>query len=185
MTPCRLSEAIKQDHRRIEQAYRYILTAATAEDKIRWRNELALELARHCISEEQILLPALIDRLADGSSRSEKNRADRMSLKEKICKLHVLAVDDPSFEPELKSMWVDMAAHVRDTDHQDVARLEECLSITESEELGEKFRSTMAFAPTRSNPSLTMGPPSKLITDFLAVKDEKLSDIDPIVGQIH
>lgn len=80
MTPCRLSEAIKQDHRRIEQAYRYILTAATAEDKIRWRNELALELARHCISEEQVLLPALNDRLADGSSRSEKNRADRVSV---------------------------------------------------------------------------------------------------------
>lgn len=80
MPPCRLSEAIKQDHRRIEQAYRYILTASTAEDKLRWRNELVLELARHCISEEQVLLPVLKDRLVDGSSRSEKNHADRMSV---------------------------------------------------------------------------------------------------------
>lgn len=78
--PTRLSEAIKQDHRRIEQAYRYILTAATQEDKLRWRNELALELARHCVSEEQVLLPALKLRLADGSSRCEKNCTDRKSV---------------------------------------------------------------------------------------------------------
>lgn len=78
--PTRLSDAVKQDHRRIEQAYRYILTASTKEDKLRWRNELALELARHCISEEQVLLPALKDRLFDGPSRCERNHADRMSV---------------------------------------------------------------------------------------------------------
>ncbi|KAL0940028.1 hhe domain protein [Colletotrichum truncatum] len=178
----RLSETIKQDHRRIEQAYRYILTASSTEDKVRWRNELALELARHCISEEQVLIPVLRDRLFDGASRCEKNHADRMSLKEKICKLQVIPVDDASFESELKALWVDLAAHVRDTDHQDVARLEECLSITESEELEEQFRNTMLFAPTRSNPSASHGPPSKLITDFLATKEGSLTSLDPIVG---
>ncbi|KAI8260286.1 putative hemerythrin-like protein [Colletotrichum sp. SAR11_239] len=180
--PTRLSEAIKQDHRRIEQAYRYILTAATQDDKLRWRNELALELARHCISEEQVLLPALKLRLADGSSRCEKNCTDRKSLKEKICKLKAIPVDDASFEPQLKSLWVDMAAHVRDTDTQDVARLEECLSITESEQLAEEFRNTMFFAPTRSNPAASHGPPSKLITDFLATKEGTITNMDPIVG---
>ncbi|KAF9874261.1 hhe domain protein [Colletotrichum karsti] len=180
--PTRLSEAIKQDHRRIEQAYRYTLTASTQEDKLRWRNELALELARHCISEEQILLPALKVKLFDGPSRCDKNHTDRMSLKEKICKLKAIPVDDPSFEAELKSLWVDMAAHVRDTDHQDMVRLEECLSITESEQLAEEFRNTMFFAPTRSNPSASHGPPAKLITDFLATKEGTITNMDPIVG---
>ncbi|WYZ33914.1 hypothetical protein EsH8_I_000190 [Colletotrichum jinshuiense] len=177
----RLSEAIKDDHRKIEQAYRYILTSTTPEDKDRWRNELALELARHCISEEQVLLPILKERLSDGESRGEKNHTDRQSLKEKICRLKAIPVDDPSFESELKALWVDMAAHVRDTDHQDVARLEECLTITESEDLAEQFRSTMSLAPTRSNTSPSRGPPSKLITDFLATKNGSIKDMDPIL----
>lgn len=75
-----------------------------------------------------------------------------------------------------------MAAHVRDTDTQDVARLEECLSITESEQLAEEFRNTMFFAPTRSNPAASQGPPSKLITDFLATKEGAITNADPIVG---
>ncbi|KAK0376937.1 HHE domain-containing protein [Colletotrichum limetticola] len=166
----RLSDAIKDDHRKIEQAYRYILTSTTLEDKVRWRNELSLELARHCISEEQVLLPILTDRLADGESRSARNHTDRESLKEKICRLRAIPVDDDSFETELKALWVDLAAHVRDTDNQDVARLEECLTMTESEELARQFRLTMSLAPTRSNPSPDRGPPSQQITDFLATK---------------
>ncbi|OLN91677.1 putative hemerythrin C869.06c-like protein 2 [Colletotrichum chlorophyti] len=177
----RLSEAIKEDHRKIEQAYRYILTAASSEDKIHWRNELALELARHCISEEQVLIPALEDRLPDGASRSERNHTDRMSLKDKICRLKAIPPDDESFEPELKALWVDMTAHVRDTDHQDVARLEECLTITESEDLADQFRSTMGLAPTRSNPAGSVDPPSHLITDFLATKDDSIKEMDPIL----
>ncbi|GKT56010.1 HHE domain-containing protein [Colletotrichum tofieldiae] len=177
----RLCEAIKDDHRKIEQAYRYILTSTTPEDKHCWRNELALELARHCISEEQVLLPILKDRLSDGDSRSAKNHTDRDSLKEKICRLKAIPVTDYSFEPELKALWVDMAAHVRDTDHQDVARLEECLTIIESEELARKFRETMSLAPTRSNTSAARGPPSQLITDFLATKSGSIKDMDPIL----
>lgn len=76
----KLSDAIKDDHRKIEQAYRYILTSTTVEDKVRWRNELSLELARHCISEEQVLLPILTDRLADGESRSARNHTVRESV---------------------------------------------------------------------------------------------------------
>ncbi|KAK1970215.1 HHE domain-containing protein [Colletotrichum eremochloae] len=174
----RLCDAIKEDHRKIEQAYRYILTSTNSDDKNRWKNELALELARHCISEEKVLLPILKDRLADGDSRSTKNHTDREGLKEKISRLKAIPVTDPSFELEMKTLWVDVAAHVRDTDHQDVARLEGCLTTIESEELARQFRETMSLAPTRSNSSGAMEPPSQLITDFLATGN---NDMDPIL----
>ncbi|KAK1998232.1 HHE domain-containing protein [Colletotrichum falcatum] len=177
----RLCDAIKDDHRKIEQAYRYILTSTTSDEKNRWKNELALELARHCISEEQVLLPVLKNRLADGVSRSTKNHSDRESLKEKICYLRAIPVTDPSFELGMKVLWVGVAAHVRDTDHQDVARLEECLTSIESEELARLFRETMSLAPTRSNPSAAMEPPSQLITDFLATKSGTVEHMDPIL----
>ncbi|KAK2039346.1 HHE domain-containing protein [Colletotrichum somersetense] len=177
----RLCDAIKDDHRKIEQAYRYILTSTTPDDKNRWKNELALELARHCISEEQILLPVMKDRMADGDSRSTKNHTDRESLKEKICFLRAIPVTDPRFELGMKMFWIDMTAHVRDTDQQDVARLEECLTILESEELARQFRETMSLAPTRSNPSAAVGPPSQVITDFLATKGGTVKDMDPIM----
>ncbi|KAK1593413.1 HHE domain-containing protein [Colletotrichum navitas] len=177
----RLCDAIKDDHRKIEQAYRYILTSTTPEDKNRWKDELALELARHCISEERVLLPILKDRLADGDSRSTKHNIDRERLKEKICFLRAIPVTDPSFELGMKVLWVDMAAHVRCTEHQDVARLEGCLTILESEDLARQFRETMSLAPTRSNPSADMGPPSQLITDFLATKSGTVKDMDPIL----
>ncbi|KZL64129.1 HHE domain-containing protein [Colletotrichum tofieldiae] len=178
----RLCDVIKNDHRKIEQAYRYTLISTTPEDRAHWRDELALELARHCISEEQVLLPILRDRLADSEFRITKNCTDRHSLKEKICRLKVIHVTDPNLESELKALWVDLAPHIHDTDHQDVARLEECLSITESENLAEQFRRTMFLAPTRSNPSPVRGPPSQLITHFLSAKENSIKDMNPILG---
>lgn len=78
----RLGDAIGQDHRRLEQDYLYLQTATTKEEKRRWKNKLCLELARHCISEDLVLLSVLEQRLSDGSDRCDNIIKDH----EQVCR---------------------------------------------------------------------------------------------------
>lgn len=47
-----ISEAIKDDHGELEDAYNRILQATGADEKQRWQNQFTWELARHSIGEE-------------------------------------------------------------------------------------------------------------------------------------
>lgn len=55
----RVSEAIGKDHQYLDECYEKIKAANTLDDKIRWRNMLSWNLARHAISEELTVYPAM------------------------------------------------------------------------------------------------------------------------------
>ena len=54
-----ISEAIGSDHKTIDSYAENIKTATSLEDKIKWRNQFTWALARHAISEELIMYPAM------------------------------------------------------------------------------------------------------------------------------
>ena len=54
-----ISEAISSDHKTIDSYAENIKTAASLEDKIKWRNQFTWTLARHAISEELTMYPAM------------------------------------------------------------------------------------------------------------------------------
>ena len=59
-TPETISEAIGYDHRSFDIAYEHIKDAKTLDDKVKWRNQLTWTIARHAISEELTLYPAMV-----------------------------------------------------------------------------------------------------------------------------
>lgn len=75
-----ISQAIKNDHRELEDAYNQILSAATADDKRRWQNQFTWELARHSIGEELLIYPAFERNLADGKQLADKDRAEHQKV---------------------------------------------------------------------------------------------------------
>lgn len=59
MTGQTISEAIGADHEAIDQYAQNLKSATDDGEKARWRNQLTWTLARHAISEELTLYPAM------------------------------------------------------------------------------------------------------------------------------
>ena len=57
--PQTISEAIGYDHKAIESDAENIKNAATLDEKIEWRNQFTWALARHAVSEELTMYPAM------------------------------------------------------------------------------------------------------------------------------
>lgn len=80
MTP-RIIDAIKADHREIEQYYNNILNSTSDEEKTRWQNQFTWELARHSIGEELVVYPQLEKKLPDGRDMADKDRKEHQSVR--------------------------------------------------------------------------------------------------------
>lgn len=76
----RVSEAIKRDHRELEDYYNNILDAASDDDKTRWQNQFTWELARHSVGEELIVYPAMEKYLPDGRELADKDRKEHQKV---------------------------------------------------------------------------------------------------------
>lgn len=74
----RISEAIKNDHRELEEAYHNIIKSTTTEDKVRWRNQFTWELARHAVSEELLVFPQLERLLSNGAFLADRDREEHL-----------------------------------------------------------------------------------------------------------
>jgi hypothetical protein len=55
----RISDALGQDHRYLDEIYEKLKVSATLVDKVAWRNQLTWNLARHAIGEELTVYPAM------------------------------------------------------------------------------------------------------------------------------
>jgi hemerythrin superfamily protein len=72
-----ISDAIKKDHREIEQYYQNILDAKDHDQATRWQNQFTWELARHSIAEELVVYPAFEKNIGQkGHEMAEKDRAE-------------------------------------------------------------------------------------------------------------
>jgi hemerythrin superfamily protein len=77
----RISDAIKKDHRELEQYYNKIIGAQDDDEATRWQNQFTWELARHSIGEELVVYPAFENKLGDkGQQMARKDRAEHQAV---------------------------------------------------------------------------------------------------------
>jgi hemerythrin superfamily protein len=70
----RISDAIKKDHRELEEYYNKIVNSIDEDEKTRYQNQFTWELARHSHGEEIVVYPAFEKNLANGRSMADKDR---------------------------------------------------------------------------------------------------------------
>lgn len=75
MSP-RIIDAIKDDHRELEDYYNKILTASTDKEKTQWQNQFSWELARHSIGEELVVYPVFEKSVPGGRAMADKDRKE-------------------------------------------------------------------------------------------------------------
>jgi len=173
----KVSDAIKHDHRELEDQYNNILNAKDADEKVRWQNAFTWELARHSIAEELVVYPAMEKHLANGKEMAEKDREEHQVVKDKLYKFQNLSPDDPDFEPTLKSLWSDLTQHIKEEEEQDLPALEGAVNANDSESMEKSFNRTKLFVPTRSHPDAPNRPPFETVAGLMAAPLDKLSDL--------
>jgi hemerythrin-like domain-containing protein len=200
----RLADAIKDDHRELEEAYNKILSAKTSDEKARWQNQFTWELARHSIGEELIVYPLMEKNLPKGKEMADKDRSehqtvrlftspfslppfppffntkcctDKEQVKEHLYKFQGLSPEDTEFEPTLKSLWTNLSQHIKEEESEDLPSLEKTLDQDDSEKQTKKFMRTKKFIPTRSHPSAPDKPPFETVAGLMAAPIDHLADL--------
>jgi hypothetical protein len=76
-----ISDAIKRDHKEINECADNIRAAKDDDSKARWQNQFTWELARHSIGEELVVYPAFAKHLgAKGQDMADKDREQHQSV---------------------------------------------------------------------------------------------------------
>lgn len=73
----KISDAVKTDHRELEQYYQIIINSTDPGEKTKYQNAFVWELARHSVGEELVLYPAMERVMGDeGTKLTEKDRKE-------------------------------------------------------------------------------------------------------------
>ncbi|KAJ5982765.1 hypothetical protein N7451_012865 [Penicillium sp. IBT 35674x] len=172
-----ISEAIKKDHREIEDYYKKILTSSTDKEKTQWQNQFTWELARHSIGEELVVYPQFEKKLSDGQNMADKDRQEHLSVKKQLKAFQNMQPSDPQFETTLKALMKDLSEHIQEEESNDLPKLEESLSTEESENLAKSFGRTKIFVPSRSHPSAPDKPPFETAVGLMTAPIDHLADL--------
>ncbi|KAL8663307.1 MAG: hypothetical protein Q9202_003943 [Teloschistes flavicans] len=176
--PQTISEAIGNDHQALDQYADNIKSATTLEDKTKWRNQLTWALARHAISEELTMYPAMEQHLGEeGLQLTNTDREQHQAVKEDLSKLQSLSPSSPSFLPLLDRLLTDLHHHIAHESNEDIPRLEDKLSREESKALARSFERTKIITPTRSHPSAPNRPYFENFAALLAAPIDRFRDL--------
>ncbi|KGO42416.1 hypothetical protein PEX2_080650 [Penicillium expansum] len=173
----RISEAIKDDHRRLESYYNIIMNSEDEDERTRFQNQFTWELARHAIAEELVVFPALEKARSDGKEKIDDDRREHSALREMLYVFQDLNCSDPRFLPTITMLMEGLAKHMRDEESNDLVILEETLTSDESEKLGQSLSRTKMFLPSRSHPYDLENPRFETVADLLMAPLDYLQDL--------
>ncbi|KAI9872314.1 MAG: hypothetical protein M1830_001239 [Pleopsidium flavum] len=173
-----ISEAIGNDHKAIDRYIDNLRNAPDIKTKTEWRNQLTWALARHAISEELTMYPAMEKHMGqEGTDLTNVDREQHQAVKEDLYKLQSMSPDDNLFVPLLDRLVDDLHRHIEHESNEDMPRLEKVLSKEESRELAKSFQRTKMITPTRCHPSAPNKPYFENFAAMLAAPIDKFADL--------
>ncbi|KAF2484869.1 HHE domain-containing protein [Neohortaea acidophila] len=152
--PETISEAIGADHKSIDAYAENLKSAKDDAEKVRWRNLLTWTLARHAISEELTLYPAMEQWLGEeGVNLVKTDTEQHQGMKVYLAQVQDMTPTDPKFEPLLDTLMDVVHHHVEHESEVDMPRLEGLIPREESERIARQFQWTKNIVPSRSHPA--------------------------------
>jgi hypothetical protein len=78
--------------------------------------------------------------------------------------------------PTIKTLYKDLAQHIKEEEQDDLPKLEEALAEGDSRALANSFERTKKFVPTRSHPNAPDKPPFETAIGLMTAPLDKLMD---------
>ncbi|KAJ5684039.1 uncharacterized protein N7477_000384 [Penicillium maclennaniae] len=175
--PIRILHTIEHEHRALENHAHKILNSADPDERTRYQNLLTWELARHIVSEELVVYPALAKHVDDGQDRADKRRIEHQTIKEQLNAFQGLRATDPRSGPTLEALLDDLKYHFEQEESSDLPALEDVLSQADSEALTKSLDRTKMFVPSRSHPLAPDKPPFETAVGLLTAPIDMVADI--------
>ena len=173
----RILPTIEHEHRELEYHAHKILNSADPDERTRYQNILTWELARHIVSEELVVYPALAKHVDDGEDRADKRRIEHQTIKEQLNAFQGLRATDPRFASTLEALLDDLEYHFKQEESSDLPALEDVLSQADSEALTKSLDRTKMFVPSRSHPLAPSKPPFETAVGLLTAPIDRIADI--------
>ncbi|KAF5706862.1 HHE domain-containing protein [Fusarium globosum] len=175
-----VSNAIVKDHRELKKYYTEVVNSTDHDHQQRFGNQFVWELARHSISEELVIYPAMEKYMGDKGRRlADEDREEHHQVKERLKVFQNLKSTDPGYVPEIKHIWGLLDKHIEDEENRDLPALEKALAAhaEDADSLAASFERTKHFVPTRSHPSAGESPPFETVMGLLAAPIDRLADM--------
>lgn len=201
-----ISDAIKKDHRELEQYYNEVVNSSDHDHQERFGNQFVWELARHSVAEELIVYPAFESHMGEKGSkmaegdRKEHHRVSHLSItlptlvrktprprltplslqvKELLKEFQNMKPRQAEYVPKLKELWTILSAHIEEEEKSNMPELETALqqAAGQSESMAKKFGLTKAFVPSRSHPSAGENPYFESAMGLLTAPIDHIADI--------
>jgi hemerythrin superfamily protein len=134
-------DLLKKDHQHVQQLFSEFLSADEEDFGLRWDlfREIEKSLLTHAEAEEQIFYPS-IETHSPGTVK--RAISEHEEVKELLCELLALEVDDEEFENRITMLIQKVLSHVHDEEDlggaMDIASQK--LSSRELEEMGRKIQ---------------------------------------------
>jgi hemerythrin-like domain-containing protein len=151
---------IKKDHQAVEQLFRRFERAGTAAERKRLADRMVRELSIHAAVEEQLVYPALRQRI-DGQAPQvllalEEHHFAKLALAE----IQRLQPSDERFEAKVHVLIENVRRHVEEEERELLPAMKRTLSPEELQSLGDALARAKESAPTRPHPAAPDEPPA-------------------------
>lgn len=152
-------EVLTHDHREVEDMFGKLTAAADPGERRQIADEIAIELVRHSVAEEQHLYPAVRAHVPDGDTIADRELSDHAEVENLLKELEKTDADSEDFAALTGQLIRTVNAHVKDEEHALFPALAGHASPADLHRLGEQVQSAKDRAPTRPHPAAPDRPP--------------------------
>jgi len=150
MVPALIDERIKQDHREIFAWYdAYQATRADPKEAEKWKNQFVYEVARHSVSEEIVMYPALEKYALNGKALADEARKEHDQVKADLYLVDLHKVKDcEDYDKVIAKVAEELRVHIEKEEREDLPALMNSLPAGEAERMASSFERTKYLVPT-------------------------------------
>ena len=173
--PVNAVHLLQQDHREVEQLFSQIEAAGGAgpDEAV---NEVVRELSVHAVIEEQVLYPAIREKVTGGDELADHAIEEHQEVKELLAQIERSDGDATERRSLLARLTREVRSHVEEEEGDVLPKLQAAVGPDELRQLGEAMAQAKKMAPTRPHPHAPNTPPGNVVAGPAAALVDKARD---------
>ena len=172
-------DLLTKDHAEVEQMFRQIEAMPESDA----RNELIAgvvrELSVHAVIEEQVLYPAIREKVPGGDQLADHAIEEHQAAKELLAQIDGTdGSDGDAIERRslLARLMREVRSHVEEEEADLFPKLQAAFGPQEQQEMGQAMAEAKKMAPTRPHPNAPSTPPGNVVAGAAAAVMDKARD---------
>jgi hemerythrin superfamily protein len=167
---------LKKDHRAMEQLFRRFERAKGSAERKRIADRIVHDLSVHAAIEEQLVYPALRQRL-DGQQPQVLLALEEHHLaKVELAEIEKLDGSEERFDAKVRVLIENVRHHVKEEERDLLPAMKRAFQAQELQQLGASLEQARGVAPTRPHPTAPDEPPANALTTPAAAAYDRSRD---------